>query len=436
MKLEIGNFPVRDMVFGDKTSYVDGLLTVNKEEAMAMLMEDEHVTEADIHIVKPGDMVRITPVKDAFEPRCKVSGGESVFPGFLDGLEPAGEGRLHALKNCSVLTVGKHWGCFQDGLIDMGGPYQEHTIFGNMVNMVIVAETDELNERNEFQKRNLVHRKAGMRMAKYLAECLRDLNPEEIDVYDLPPMGKRGADVEKLPGVVYIMKVLAQWEDAGYNATYYGWNTKRILPTYIHPNEILDGAIAGGSFTPASNNMSTYSFQNNSIVRKLMKEHGKEINFLGVILSNETVEHEEKQLCVIKDTRLAQYLGADGAIVTREGYGNADVGFMLTLAELKKLGIKAVGAVNECTGRDGASQPMVLMKPEADALVSAGNVSEIFELPAMPVVLGELESLARDGCGGGWEGCINEDGSLTIEAQAFMDGDAQTCFSVKSCAEY
>lgn len=436
MKLEIGNFHVKDMVFGEKTAFRDGILSVNREEALAVVMEDEHVTEAELHIVKPGDMVRITPVKDAFEPRCKVVGGSGGFPGFLDDLEPAGEGRLHALKECSVLTVGKHWGCFQDGLVDMGGKYQSHTIFGSMANLVLVADTDEEFEKREFQKKNLVHRRAGMRLAEYLGGCLRHLEPEEVEVYDLPALGKRGPEVESLPRVVYIMKVLAQWEDRGYNAEFYGWDTKRILPTYIHPNEVLDGAIAGGSFTPASNNMSTYSFQNNSLIKKLMAEHGNTINFLGVILSNETVEHEEKKCCVIKDSRLARYLGADGAVVTREGYGNADVGFMLTIAELEKMDIKTVAAVNECTGRDGASQPMVLMRKEADALVSGGNVSEIYELPPMPIVLGDLESVARDGCGGGWEGCVRGDGSLSIEAQAFMDGDAQTCFSVKSCAEY
>ncbi|PIE55131.1 MAG: betaine reductase [Dethiosulfovibrio peptidovorans] len=435
MRLEIGSFPVRRMEFGERTRYEDGVLFVNKEEALNLVLQDRHVITAELHIVHPGDMVRITPVKDAFEPRCKISGGQSVFPGFIDELEAAGEGVVHALTGCSVLAVGR-WGCFQDGLIDMGGEFQDHTIFGNMVNLVLLADTDEEDEKHSFQKKNLVHRRAGMRLASYLGECLRTETPVEVEVYDLPPLGRRGGDVAGLPRVGYIMKVLAQWEDRGYNAELYGWDTKRILPIYIHPNEILDGAVVGGSFTPASNNMSTYSFQRNAVIRKLMREHGKTVNFIGVILSNETVELSEKRVSVLRDVRLAQNLGLDGVLISREGYGNADVGFMLSIASLEKVGIKTVGVVNECTGKDGSSQPMVLMRPEADALVSAGNVSEVFELPPMPVVLGDLQSVARDGCGGGWEGCVRDDGSLTIEAQAFMDGDAQTGFSVKSCAEF
>ncbi len=37
MKLEIGNFHVKDIVFGDALSYKDGILTINKEEALALI---------------------------------------------------------------------------------------------------------------------------------------------------------------------------------------------------------------------------------------------------------------------------------------------------------------------------------------------------------------------------------------------------------------
>lgn len=40
MKLELGNFYVKDICFGDQTSLKDGLLTVNKEEALAVIKED------------------------------------------------------------------------------------------------------------------------------------------------------------------------------------------------------------------------------------------------------------------------------------------------------------------------------------------------------------------------------------------------------------
>ena len=59
MKLELGNFYVKDIVFGDKTKYENGILTVDKEDCLAFVKRDPHITEADLRIVKPGDMVRL-----------------------------------------------------------------------------------------------------------------------------------------------------------------------------------------------------------------------------------------------------------------------------------------------------------------------------------------------------------------------------------------
>ena len=42
MRLEIGNFYVKDIKFGDKLSFDDGVLTINKEEALDFIREDEN----------------------------------------------------------------------------------------------------------------------------------------------------------------------------------------------------------------------------------------------------------------------------------------------------------------------------------------------------------------------------------------------------------
>ena len=75
MKLDIANFHVVDIQFGEKTAYADGILTINKKEALDVVFEDEHITKAELHIVKPGDEVRLVPVKEAIEPRYRVGGG-------------------------------------------------------------------------------------------------------------------------------------------------------------------------------------------------------------------------------------------------------------------------------------------------------------------------------------------------------------------------
>jgi glycine reductase len=80
MNLEIGNFQVKNVQFGQTSSYSEGTLTINKEEALSVVFQDDHITEADIVLAKPGDDVRIVPVKEAVEPRFRLSGGPT-FPG-------------------------------------------------------------------------------------------------------------------------------------------------------------------------------------------------------------------------------------------------------------------------------------------------------------------------------------------------------------------
>lgn len=47
MRLELGNFHVKDIAFGDTLSFKDGVLTINKQEALDFIMEDDRITEAD-----------------------------------------------------------------------------------------------------------------------------------------------------------------------------------------------------------------------------------------------------------------------------------------------------------------------------------------------------------------------------------------------------
>ena len=64
MKLEIGNFHVRDIVFGDQLSFRDGILTIQKEEALSFIRQDERITEAELYIVKHGALQRVVMGED------------------------------------------------------------------------------------------------------------------------------------------------------------------------------------------------------------------------------------------------------------------------------------------------------------------------------------------------------------------------------------
>ncbi len=442
MKLEIGNFQVKDVVFGEETAFKDGVLTINKAEALEMVMEDSHITEADIEIARPGESIRIVPIKEAIEPRVKLN-DNTLFPGVTGELSRCGEGRSHALKGCSVLAVGKHWGSFGDGLIDMSGEGAKYTYYSQLINICLVADTDEEFERHEQQKKNHAIRWAAHKLAEFIAEkAVKSLEPENIETFELEPITKRSKEINDLPSVVLVMQPQSQMEEMGYNDLVYGWDLNHFVPTFMHPNEVLDGALISGSFMPCSSKWATYDFQNFPTIKELYNKHGKEINFLGVIMSNLNVALDQKNRSAQFVAQIASSLGADGAIVTEEGYGNPDTDYTACIVALEDVGVKVVGISNECTGRDGASQPLVSMNEKADALVSTGNVSDLIKLPPMDKVIGELESLARDGLSGGWAddeilgSSVKEDGSIIMENNAMFCGDQIVGWSTKTMKEF
>src|SRR6056297_2847396 len=441
MKLEIGNFQVQNLEFGETSSYRDGTLIINKKEALDVVLEDEHIIDADIILTHPGDDVRIVPVKEAVEPRFRLNGGPT-FPGVTGKIERVGNGKAVALKGCSVLAVGKHWGSFGDGLIDMSGEGAKYTIFSKLNNICLVADTDEAFERHEQQKKNHALRWAAHRLAEYLGSIVKDMTPEETETYALDPITKRKEETKKLPSVVFVMQPQSQIEELGFNVLNYGWDTNRMLPTFMHPNEILDGAMIGASYMCASSKWSTYDFQNCPMIKKLFSEHGKTVNFLGIIMSNLNVSLEQKERAAMFVQQIASNLGADGAIIAEEGYGNSDADFIECFKLLEEAGIKTVGMTNECTGSDGTSQPLAALDVSADAIVSCGNVSTILDLPAMGKVIGELESLMRDGISGGWEDddvlgpSVREDGSIIMANDSMFCGDSVLGQSVKTVKEF
>ena len=78
MKLELGFIEISDIQFSKECKVENGTLFVNPDEVKAFVFQDDDVKaclkDACFDIAKPGESVRITPVKDVIEPRVKVEG--------------------------------------------------------------------------------------------------------------------------------------------------------------------------------------------------------------------------------------------------------------------------------------------------------------------------------------------------------------------------
>ena len=120
MHLELRKVQIQNIAFGEENAIRDHVLYLNKDSLTEEVMKDKRIKKVDFDIARPGESVRIIPVKDVIEPRAKMEG--DIFPGiFKETMEEGGYGVTYALKGCAVTTTGPIVG-FQEGLIDMSGP--------------------------------------------------------------------------------------------------------------------------------------------------------------------------------------------------------------------------------------------------------------------------------------------------------------------------
>ena len=92
MKLELGKIFIKDIQFAPESKIEDGILYVNADELTAVAMTEEKLKSVSFDIARPGESVRITPVKDVIEPRVKVEGPGGVFPGVINKVTTVGSG--------------------------------------------------------------------------------------------------------------------------------------------------------------------------------------------------------------------------------------------------------------------------------------------------------------------------------------------------------
>src|SRR5581483_8197386 len=138
-------------------------------------------------------------------------------------------------------------------LIDMSDPAAAYSPLGNTHNVVLVP-----------------HPKAG------------------ADPDDYPLAVNRGP--KDLPRIAYIFPMHSHQHPTQQKETvFYGSNIQGFMPTIVHPNEILDGALM------FSYSAFTWFAQNHPVIHELYRRHGQDLWFAGVVLTIAPVTLAEKE---------------------------------------------------------------------------------------------------------------------------------------------
>jgi hypothetical protein len=346
-----------------------------------------------------------------------------------------GEGRTHRLSGMTVIAAAEYEGTIRAGttvqrsaMLDMTGPGAEISRFSSYTHLIlsfrIAAGLSELDAHNVIQR-------AELRIAQRLAQVTQELTPPKITTYDL------SARKPELPNVALIQGCITDPQHFHSGVGYYGISLRESMATFVHPNEIFDGAItvdttrSGRGYYPT-----TWDWQNHPLVLGLYGEHGRCLNFIGVILQRIRFETAHgKEVGAQNAARLAKSLGADGVLVTWIGGGNAFVDVMLTVRACEQRGVKTTLITYENGGKHGTDNPVLFYTREAGAMVSTGSLDRPVSLPAVAKIIGPYSDVKVNTAPGAARTPVKE--QLEIEARDLLIGGADLWGQQSwTCMEY
>ncbi len=428
MVLDLGRIPIKDVAWGRKTHIDGNALLIDREELIREARgNDPRIVSIEADIARPGESIRIIPIKDVIEPRVKVEGRGGIFPGLISGVETVGNGRTHVLEGCSVMTVGQIVG-YQEGMVDMSGPNAAYSSFSKLLNVVLNINVTENISKHEHEE---ALRLSGLRAATYLGNTGRTISPADVERFETCKPFQPNANRPDLPRVAYVYMLLSQ--GLLHDSYLYGQDMKTLLPTLILPTEVMDGAIVSGNCVSACDKNTTYHHLNNPIIEELYKRDRVDLNFAGVVVTNANVTLMDKERSSDYTAKLVELLGVDGVILTKEGFGNPDADVMMNCAKIEEKGIASVLITDEFAGSDGASQSMADTTLQANAIVSVGNANERITLPPMDRVIGDHRVIHK--IAGGSSSNSSKEKEVIAELQVILGSTNELGFEPLSSKE-
>lgn len=426
MRLERRVHNVSEIAFGPRIDLRQGRLELNRDALSTLVLADDRLTTCNVELVSGGENARVVHICDTVEPQWRTHG--MTFAGWDGDAQTVGDGITHRLAGvgvtaCCELPWRKTGGIQipRENIAELRGPLAELSPLGSLRNVILELQLRDGLPDEECDR--AVHL-AELRVAETLARDVAAVRePDSIEVFDL------STEVDpSLPRVAYVAQITSQGPYAG--TFYYGGYLDRLMPTIVHPNEFLDGALVDGNVAGPNIRIPTIVQQNNPVICELYREHGRSLCFAGVVLlRGHYYGLDDKHRVAAQASKLVRWLGADGAVFTWENAGNGLMESMYTLQACERMGIKAVLITFEHGGAHGDDAPLQFYVPEAVAMVSTGSMDEPLVLPEVERVLGGGDTIRLNPQTGGERvaarGPISLDWRLEMYATAGQAGQSR-----------
>jgi len=394
MPLTLAIHPITEIRFAERFLLDGTVVFVDIDELRRLVVEDFAIASVDFQIARPGESCRAGPVFDIVEPRAKSPGGSPDWPGILGAPETAGHGTTHVLEGAAVTVLREQSPGESRGatgyVLEMSGEAAAASRYAKLQHLIVIIRTrDEL----AMHARQKAYRLAQMKVAVRLARAAMDAAPEKTQVFDIAG----GEDRSALPRVAYVGQIFSrQRKPEPEEQIIYGADTDGMVPTLLHPNEWLDGAVVT-SYHTSIGGAETYFYQNNPVVAELYRRHqAREINFVGTVATIASADNcDRERNCHYAANLVKWALRADAAVLTKFGGGVPHTDLSETARLLECSGIKTAVQVTDLARDHHVESALLFNFPEVDAIVCIGGNSTHWRLPAVQRVIAANSGLAE-----------------------------------------
>jgi glycine reductase len=394
MQLTLAYHSVTTIRFGDKVHLDGTALTVGQDELRTMVLEDALIQSVEFAVAAPGDSLRAGPVFDIVEPRAKAAGGSPDWPGILGAPQTAGSGTTHVLSGAAVTMLREDSSGDSRGatgyVLEMSGAPAAGSHYGRLQHLIVVPHT---RPNIPAAARQRAYRLAQFKIAVRLAQAASSATPARTEVFD-------NADAETragLPRLAYIGQIFSrQRKPEADEHILYGADTDGMLPTLLHPNEWLDGALVP-SYHASIGGAESYFYQNHPVILELYRRHrAGEINFVGSVATIASANNFDRERNTRFTANLTKWaLRADAAVLTKFGGGVPHTDLSETARLLETMGVKTAVQVTDLARDHRVESALLFNFPEVDAIVCIGGNDTHWKLPQVERVIAANSGLAE-----------------------------------------
>jgi glycine reductase len=394
MQLTLAYHPVNSIGFGERLSLDGTALTVSQDELRAIVLEDALIEAVDFAVAAPNDSLRAGPVFDIVEPRAKAPGGSPDWPGILGPPHTAGSGTTHVLAGAAVTMLREDSSGDSRGatgyVLEMSGAPAAGSPYGTLQHLIVVPHT---RPSIPAAARQRAYRLAHLKIAVRLAQPAFSAAPARTEVFD-------NADAETragLPRLAYIGQIFSrQRKPEADEHILYGADTDGMLPTLLHPNEWLDGALVP-SYHASIGGAESYFYQNHPVILELYRRHrAGEVNFIGAVATIASANNFDRERNTRFAANLAKWaLRADAAVLTKFGGGVPHTDLSETARLLETMGVKTAVQVTDAARDHKVESALLFNFPEVDAIVCIGGNDTHWTLPQVERVIAANSGLAE-----------------------------------------